>query len=396
MSAPDEPSHPVPGGRFALLQKGFDAIAAAGNGERWRDVPSEALLAVRDVDNLLKDAWSGLVDHDAVGLARLVRVLKGRHKAGVVLDPIIAEPVIARLLAEEVPRGLTSQVDALVSDWLGALVLSNAPEGHATRVALREAILQRCAEKERLADAKEAARQSGLAARSPEQVGADEERENAVPPKVPLGRRRKRRLHTTRHRAYLWISDAQIEHLALLGADLGADGEAALRQLAEDDPASLDHAVEAVFAGNSLAAYDPQLLIDLAAAYYIEEDEEEDEVGIGWSGDMFDDGIRDHRFLGGPLFSFTCGPFLAIFQSDYRRGGQIPQPNVGSRSSMSRPSQFQRLLRMSRCRGRRPPRTPHSRSQKSLATMLGTTTSGGGIAAQGSAPPTRALVHFKP
>lgn len=128
LSAPDEPSHPVPGGRFALLQKGFDAIAAAGNGERWRDVPSEALLAVRDVDNLLKDAWSGLVDHDAVGLARLVRVLKGRHKAGVVLDPIIAEPVIARLLAEEVPRGLTSQVDALVSDWLGALVLSNAPE----------------------------------------------------------------------------------------------------------------------------------------------------------------------------------------------------------------------------------------------------------------------------
>lgn len=319
LSAPDEPSHPVPG-RFALLQKGFDAIAAAGNGERWRDIPSEALLAVRDVDNLLKDAWSGFVDHDAVGLARLVRVLKGRHKAGVVLDTIIAEPVIARLLAEEVPRGLTNQVDALVSDWLRALVLSNTPEGHATRVALREAILQRCAEKERLADAKEAARQSGLAARNPEQVGADEERENAVPPKVPLGGRRKRRLHTTRHRAYLWISDAQIEHLALLGADLGADGEAALRQLAEDDPASLDHAVEAVFAGNSLAAYDPQLLIDLAAAYYIEEDEEEDEVGIGWSGDMFDDGIRDHRFSGGPLFSFTCGPFLAIFQSDYRRG----------------------------------------------------------------------------
>jgi hypothetical protein len=112
-----------------------------------------------------------------------------------------------------------------------------------------------------------------------------------------------------------------MEHLALLGPDLGAEGEAILRRIAEDEPHSLDHAVEPSFAGHSLASYDPKLLIDLAAAYYIE-DEDDDDDGLGWSGGFHDEGIRHHRWggLGSPLASFTHGPFLSLFRADYRGG----------------------------------------------------------------------------
>lgn len=322
LSAPDEPSHPLPG-RFAQLQSSFDAISVAGGGERWRDVPSEALLAVRNAATLLQDAWPTLLRNNAHGLARLIRVLHGRHKSGIVLDT--AEPVIARLVAEDPPRGLAGEVDRLIRDWLQAHVIRGTPRGHSTRVSLRQAILRQCAETERIEDEKKAARQAELAARSCEEIAADEERRRryAALAKYSPGRGRRRRPPTTRHRPYLWINDAQIEHLALLGSDLGADGEAVLRRIAEDEPHSLDHAVEPCFAGNSLAAYDPHLLIDLAAAYYIEDEREGDDDGFGWSGGLHDDGIRDHRFRGGfgaPFASFTHGPFLALFRSDYRGG----------------------------------------------------------------------------
>lgn len=323
LSAPEGPSHPL-SGRFAQLQAGFDVIAAAGGGERWRDVPSEALLAVRNAATLLRDAWPTLLSDKAHGLGRLIRVLQGRHKSGVMLDTIIAEPVIARLVAEEAPRGLADEIDRLIRDWLQTHVIRRTPEGHPTRVSLRQAILQQCAEKERREDEKNAARQAELAARSPEEVAADEKRRKqyAALATYSPGRRRRRRPSTTRHRPYLWINDAQIEHLALLGSDLGSDGEAVLRRIAEDAPHSLDHAVEPYFAGNSLAAYDPDLLVNLASAYYIEDDDSDDD-GSGWSGGPHDEGIRDHRFRGGlgtPFASFTHGPFLALFRSNYRNG----------------------------------------------------------------------------
>jgi hypothetical protein len=330
LSAPDEPSHPLPA-RFAQLQTRFDALAetgggggGGGGGERWRDVPSEALLAVRDSATLLQGAWPALLCDGGQGVARLIRVLRGRHQSGVLLDTIIAEPVIAQLLAEDTPRGLASEVDELIREWLQAHVIIGTTEGHPTRIRLRQRILQQCADNERREDEKEAARQAELAARTPEEIAADEENRKryAAFAKFSHGRRR-RRPPTSRHRPYLWINDAQIEQLALLGKDLGDEGEAVLRRIAEDEPYSLDHAVEPYFAGNSLAAYDPRLLIDLTAAYYIEEYEEDEDDGIGWTDGIHDDGVRDHRFSGGfgaPFASATRGPFLAVFRNDYRSG----------------------------------------------------------------------------
>jgi hypothetical protein len=324
LSAPDEPAHPR-AGRFAWLQTGFDAIASAGGGERWSDVPTEALLAVPDSSELLKEAWPTLLDNKAQGLARLIRVLHGRHQHKGILDSIIAEPVISQLLDVGTPRSLDDAVAELIRDWLRAHVLQGTPAGQATRVALRDTILDRCAENERVLDEQEAARQAELAARTPEEVAADEERRKkfAAISGVSMSRRRRRRPEPTRHRPYQWIDDAQVEHLALLGPDLGPGGEAILRRIAEDEPHSLEHAVEPLFAGHSLATYNPKFLIDLAAAYYIEdEDDDDDDDGFGWSGGFHDEGIRHHRFggLGSPLASFTNGPFLLLFRADYRGG----------------------------------------------------------------------------
>jgi hypothetical protein len=323
LSAPDEPAQPR-AGRFARLQTGFDSIAAAGGGERWADVPTEALLRVPNSAELLKDAWATLLADKAQGLARLIRVLHGRHQRTGILDEIIAEPVISQLLEAGRPRNLADEVAELIRDWLRAHVLHGTPAGQATRVALRDTILDQCAETERVLDEQEAARQAELAARTPEEVPADEERRKrfAGISGVSLSRRR-RRPEPVRHPPYQWIDDAQVEHLALLGADLGPGGEAILRRIAEDEPHSLDHVVEPPFAGHSLATYNPKLLIDLAAAYYIDDqDDDEEEDGFGWSGGLDDEGIRRHRFggLGSPLASFTHGPFLALFRADYRGG----------------------------------------------------------------------------
>jgi len=323
LSAPDEPAHPR-AGRFAWLQAGFDAIASAGAGERWSDVPTEALLAVPDSAELLKDAWPTLLDNKAEGLARLIRVLHSRHQHTGILDSTIAEPVISQLLAVGTPRSLADEVAELIRDWLRAHVLQGTPAGQATRVAVRDSILGQCAANESVLDEQEAARRAQLAARTPEEIAADEERRKkfAAISSVPMSRKRRRRPEPTRHRPYQWIDDAQVEHLALLGSDLGPEGEAILRRIAEDEPHSLDHAVEPIFAGYSLAEYNPKLLIDLAVAYYIEDEDDDDDDEFGWSGGFDDEGIRHHRFggLGSPLASFAHGPFLSLFRADYRGG----------------------------------------------------------------------------
>jgi hypothetical protein len=320
LSAPDVPSHPL-AGRFAQLQSSFEALASAGHGERWSDLPTEALLVGRDPARLLDDAWPLLVDGERSGLARLIRILHGRHQPEAWLDPVVAEPVVARLVGQATPRGLGDDVAELIRDWLWSHVILRTEAGQPTRIALLEAILGRCADKERELDERRAARQAAQAARTPDQIAADEKRQRAASLSGLPPSRRRRRPPPSGHRPYEWITDKEIEHLALLGPDLGDRGAALLRRVAEDGPHMLDHAVEPLLAGQSLASFDPPLLLDLVAAYYIEDEDEEGD-GFGWSGGFGNDGIRSHRFHGGfgPLGSFTHGPFLAMFRADYRGG----------------------------------------------------------------------------
>lgn len=316
---PEEPGHPRVG-RYARLQSGFDAIAEAGAGKRWSDVPGEALLGVPDGADLLKDAWPTLLANKAHGLARLIRVLHGRHKKEGMLDSLIAEPVISKLLESGIPLALSKESDILIRDWLRAHALQGTCAGEPTRIALRDSILDRCSNSERVLDEQVAARQAKLALRTPEEIQVDEERwkkfaaesDEFVSPRFP------REPEPTRHRPSRWIREAEVEHLALLGPDLGPDGEALLRRLAEDEPHLLEHAVEPFLAGRSICAYNSRLLIDLAAAYYIEE--HKDGGDFAFFNQLDGDGIRDHRFGGSVLASFTKGPFVDLFRTDYRGG----------------------------------------------------------------------------
>ena len=300
-------------GRFQRLQVSFDGLAAAGYGDRWADVPSEAMHKVADPLPVLRDAWGSLLRDKGKGLHRLLRILKLRHKRDGVLDPTVAEPVIEQLLEEGTPEGLGKEASDLIRDWLMAHILRRTPAGHTARLALAQAIAERCAKSERDLDRKDAEAAAARARRFPEEVAADEEQERrlAVLTRLSLDQMRSDR---ARRRAHEWIDDASITHLALLGPDLGSTGEAILRKIAGDDPQVLAPAVETPLAGQGLADFAPSLLVDLVEAYYLDDRE------LGYVG-LHNDGIRRHTVGGlGPLFAYYRGPFLAMFRSDFRRG----------------------------------------------------------------------------
>ena len=128
--------------------------------------------------------------------------------------------------------------------------------------------------------------------------------------------------------------ESTLKFLALLSTDLGTSGEALLRRVAENDPASLLAAVETPHAGASLAQHDPSLLIDLIDAYYIDDDHGMgygmDDVHLAADGMAYTiadalptGGVRDHEFdsqLGMLTPAYWRGPFLAMFRSDFAGG----------------------------------------------------------------------------
>ncbi|MFH1688884.1 MAG: hypothetical protein ABIE42_01440 [Candidatus Eisenbacteria bacterium] len=319
LSSPDTAEDPLLG-RFRRLQASFDDLAASGHGERWADVPTEAMLAIAHPLPVLQDAWSALLENDAKGVRRLFRVLQLRHQRQGMLDTIVAGPVVMQLLNEGTPPGLGREAAILIRDWLIAHVLRRTPAEQPTRLALAGAIADRCAENERELERREVEALAAQAARSPEEVAADEERHKKLAALTSLSAGTRRRRRRVRRRPYEWIDESSIAHLALLGPDLGPKGEAILRRIAEDEPHSLAPAVETALAGQALADFDSALLIDLVEAYYLEADEDdEDELGYGG---FQDDGIRDHTGGGfqTPLAAYYRGPFLAMFRADYRGG----------------------------------------------------------------------------
>jgi hypothetical protein len=289
LSGPDTAEDPLLG-RFRSLQVSFDVLASSEHGERWADVPTEAMLAIAHPLPVLQDAWNALLENKAKGVRRIFRVLQIRYQRHGMLDALVADPVIAQLLNQGTPPGLGKEEANLIRDWLQSLVLRQTLGGHPTRLVLAQAITDRCVENERELDRREVEARAAHAARSPEEIAADEERRKKLAAWTPLsvgtrGQRRQR----IRRRPYEWIQDSSIGHLALLASDLGQKGEAILRRIAEEEPHSLGPAVETLFAGQALADYDPALLIDLVEAYYLDADED-DEDGFGYGG-FHDDGI---------------------------------------------------------------------------------------------------------
>lgn len=314
LSLPDTPSGPLTG-RYMRLQAAFDAVVASGHGARWGDVPGEALLSLGDPISVLTDAWRDLRSGDGGGLLRLLRLANQRHRdANQLIDPIVIEPIIRLLLAEATPWWSGEEIARCLRDWLRTLVLKNTPAGHPLRSLLQERLVAVCtaAEAELLQAQEEAARRR--TARTPEEI----KRANDLKARNPglfgeVGwgpRDRKPRPAIPRE----LTDETMLEFLALLGPDLGDSGEKVLRRVALDAPWELAPAVEKLAAGLALAAHGRGLLADLTEAYYL--DEEED------GSEFHDEGIRDHDWLGlgTPLAAHYRGPFMALFQSDLRRG----------------------------------------------------------------------------
>jgi hypothetical protein len=315
LAAPDTRTNPLRG-RFARLQKMFDNLVKAGHGDRWGDVPGEALLTLGDPDAILRDAWPGLCAEPGLGLQRLTRLVgqRLRDEKGLV-RPVAVEPLINLLLDDETPWRSGEHLQDLLRDWLQALVIADTPAGHPLRIRLRDRLVAACATADRRLQADREAAAAARAARTPEEVEKERQFIKSHPSlftEIGYPRRRRRRRPEVPREI---TDDMMVELLALLGPDLGDQGQTVLRRVAQNAPSSLRPAVEELFTGRALATYRRGFLAEITEAYYI--DDEEDGSGL------HEDGIREHRARGigvTPLAAWYRGPFKPLFQSDFRNG----------------------------------------------------------------------------
>ena len=323
-------------GRFVALQASFDELVVAGHGERWGDVPGEALLSLPNPDEVLRDAWPDLSPDDPGGRSRFARLIDQRFRDQNRLVKVTAvEPIIELLLQEATPWWRDQHAQELLRDWLRAHVFADTSPGHGLRVQLRQRLVEACAEADRsLADLQRASaapvaptpeqvrqllervRQGNVTDRIPEEV----EHESQLPANLDAlsaasvhdgdGRRQRPEIP--------WeITDRiVVELLALLGPDLGDDGETILLRVAQDAPHELSHAVEEPFAARALAAYRPEFLAAMTEAYYLDDEIDDlDDTG------NLDGGIRRHT-VGPPLplAGWYRGPFAVLLRTDFRIG----------------------------------------------------------------------------
>lgn len=295
----------------------FDELAGSGAGVRWADVPSEAALGLPEARQLLAGSWHELTIEDGDGLKRVLRVVDLRYRRAGVLERLVAQNLAALLLERGWPTAADTEVTEFIEGWLLSLVIVPTPSGDMERQRLLELILHRVGEGERrerdLAE-EQAAR---LASRTPQEIAEaeaqaakfamlesigfddDDDDDFEVPARDLPGELR---------------SESTVRCLALLGPDMGREGEALLRRVADRDAYRLAPALESPLAGAAIAQFNPKLLVDLTEAYYIDRRPRR-------SGLSYDYGIRHHESAGfGPLAAYYLGPFLALFRADFIGG----------------------------------------------------------------------------
>ena len=311
----DTPATPLRG-RFTTLQASFDQLVEAEHGARWGDVPGEALVTIADFSAVLKDAWPGLRADDSAGLQRLARIVKQRlRKDNDFVDHVAVEPIIKLLLGEETPWRLGEYAEDLLREWLLGHAIADTPAGHPLRILLRRRLVEACAAGDRRLDEEREAAAAARAARTPEEIEQERRFEERNLERFAAlgygGRHRRKRPEVPRE----CTDEGFLELLALLGPDLGDSGEEILRRVAQDAPAWLAPAVDDPFAGLALSKYRRGLLARLTEAYYLDDGP--------YSFGIFDNGIRSHRARGVwamPHAAWHLGPFMCLFQSDFRGG----------------------------------------------------------------------------
>jgi biotin operon repressor len=252
---------------WAVLSTQFAEIAHR-HGERWQEVPFEALLTLGDAEQAIRDVWDTLIADEGSSLATLLRLAEARYVNGTIGDAFALAPLVKvafcdRPTAIHGPRFGHRTIHEVVRDvvlaWLRGMATSR-PQPDQLRQEVRDTILA------------------------------------GDPPRY---------------------DDFSIEALAMLGPDLDDRAEAWLRSVAEERPGHLNPAVESLVVALSMAHSRPQLLLDLAEAYYIELPDPSDRWG---GGHTLDDGIRDFKHGLGPGFGVPAaawyyGPFFRLLNT---------------------------------------------------------------------------------
>ena len=302
--------------RFPMLQASFDALVEAGHGARWGDVPAEALLTIGNPGAVLRDAWPELLTDDAAGLKRLCRLVDQRLRDdNGIIDHVAIEPIITLLLEDGTPWRSGEYVQDLLRSWLRGHVVANTAASHRLRILLRERLVEACTEADRRLVTVREAQAAARAARTPEEIEQERrlvERHGYLFTEIGYGGRRRRPRPEVPHEI---TDEVVLELLALLGPDLGDDGEAILLRVARDAPSRLAPAVEELLTGHALASSRRGLLARLTEAYYL--DDEADGSGPR------DEGVRSHNARSldvVPLAASYRGPFMALFDTDFRNG----------------------------------------------------------------------------
>ena len=322
LQEPDRITTPLQG-RFDALQTSFNALIEAGYGTRWGDVPSEALLTLADSSGAIRDAWPKLQANNSTGLQRLARLIQQRHiDENSIVNIFVVEPIVSLLLEANAPWRSGKYASNLLRDWLIARIVTETTSGHPLRVLLRERLFEEYKEGDRRLREQLRAEEIARAARTPEEIEREgrffESHQDLFSPIGYGGRQRRQRPPVPRE-----CEDEEfLELLALLGPDLGEEGEEILIRVARDAPSFLAPALEELFTSNGLAGYRRGLLAHLTQAYYL--DDEAD--GSQFFND-YDYGIRGHNArrggLFGPLAAWYLGPFMILFLTDFRRGVRV-------------------------------------------------------------------------
>lgn len=236
------------------LAAAFDTLAERF-GQRWSELPLEALLTLGDTGSTLRIVWPQLSVGPRLGERTLVRLALQRYAPQDIGEPAVLAPVVDLAFVAETeparprrPRRDENQVQQLVLAWLRGLVRSNA-ESQPLRRKVRDTLF------------------------------------------APA---------TPRYDKFV------IEAIAMLGPDLDTHSEAVLRHIANQRPYSIAPAVESSGAAYALAERHPDLLLELAEAYYIDHRDGRGRISV-------DRGIRPHWNRGTlRQASWYLGPFWQL------------------------------------------------------------------------------------
>jgi len=231
-------------------------------GERWTEVPMEALLTLGNASTAMENVWDDLAADDHRGLKTLLRLADLRYVTSTVADPFTLAPVVALTYCTDrdlgqngrYSQGMGKSIRELVLAWLRGMA-RDTQNPDPLRQQVRDRVLA---------------------------------------------------AHPERY------DDFAVEALATLGPDIDEASEQWLRDAAAEAPSHLGAAVEslgAVF----MARTHPRLLLELTAAYYIHQPKRSRWGG----GGLHDEGIRSHRHTGfGPPFAaWHFGPFYWLLNS---------------------------------------------------------------------------------